>query len=63
MDIVAFEHLNAAQRADCARILREAFSHISAYQEDGEAEAEVEPEVEPVRVVLGERTQRGALHK
>lgn len=24
---------------------------------------EVEPEVEPVRVVLGERTQRGALHK
>ena len=42
MDIVAFEHLNAAQRADCARILREAFSHISAYQEDGEAEAEVE---------------------
>lgn len=42
MDIVTFEHLTAAQRADCARILREAFVHIPAYQEDGEAEAEIE---------------------
>lgn len=42
MDIVAFEHLTAAQRADCARILREAFTYIPAYDEDGDAEAEIE---------------------
>jgi aminoglycoside 6'-N-acetyltransferase I len=42
MDIVAFEHLTAAQRADCARILREAFTHVPAYDEDGDAEAEIE---------------------
>ncbi|KQW70574.1 hypothetical protein ASE17_16975 [Phenylobacterium sp. Root77] len=42
MDIVAFEHLTAVQRAECARILREAFAHFPAYDEEGEAEAEVE---------------------
>jgi aminoglycoside 6'-N-acetyltransferase I len=42
MDIVAFEHLTAAQRTESARILREAFAHIPAYDGVGEAEAEVE---------------------
>lgn len=42
MDIVAFEHLNARQRGEAARILREAFTHIPAYDEPGEAEAEIE---------------------
>ena len=42
MHIVAFEYLTADQRAQCARILREAFSHIPAYEDEGDAEAEVE---------------------
>ena len=42
MHIVAFEYLTADQRAQCARILREAFDPIDAFSEEGEAEAEVE---------------------
>lgn len=40
MEILAFEKLDAAQIADCARILREAFRPIDAYGDPGEAEAE-----------------------
>ena len=42
MDIVVFEHLTADQRAQCAAILREAFAPVDAYNEPGEAEAEIE---------------------
>lgn len=42
MQIVDFRTLTPAQRADAARLLREAFTHFPAFDEPGEAEAEVE---------------------
>lgn len=53
MDIIAFEHLTAAQRTECARILREAFAPVDAYSAPGEAEAEIESFlIEPERFAL-----------
>lgn len=42
MEIVRLEDLNSGQRAEAARILREAFAHMPAYDGPGEAEAEVD---------------------
>ena len=41
MQLLAFEKLTPEQIGQCARILREAFLPIDAYQDSGEAEAEV----------------------
>jgi aminoglycoside 6'-N-acetyltransferase I len=53
MEIVAFETLTREQVAEAARILREAFAHIPAYDGPGLAEAETQTFlVDPERFAL-----------